>query len=458
MELSAKRGCEEKEEEVVLGLRRRVGNSVGTGRGGSAVREAMAGRSVRVGGGVVSPILPPEKVQESASVPTCPYVLWIKERETCIPPPEHQSRSTYQHPPGPSRRSNTRITSNTLSFANASTVMAPEGPAPITATRFAGMFLSSRIVFTSQNTTRTEKREEKRRGKKREKGFGLVYGMEGPSVSLHNVTPCQHLSPNRRWMRTYSCTVQCTFLKVPSPSSLTSRDPVICSTRLTQEISLLQRDDLHRKAGYCLSFSSVAGFPEGNRNNLGPNVYIERAKGTSEDKTPLGRPPGGDGVIACRDCSIRPPTEPPTTTVLGTVYILPISVHARLCIGAGDAIRLSVQVSKQSSRDCRTSTGHRNGQPCTCPERSKSKQASCDPTSSRRLAIPIHVLVGLRTIHVEKHPKTSHVANIALSLSHTVRTAFAPPSFQQTEGFIIHNVKQMQKKMRQAHLCTSTIS
>lgn len=40
----------------------------------------------------------------------------------------------YQHPPGASRRSNTRMVSNTFSCARASMVMAPAGPAPITAT------------------------------------------------------------------------------------------------------------------------------------------------------------------------------------------------------------------------------------------------------------------------------------------------------------------------------------
>lgn len=57
---------------------------------------------------------------------------------------EKQKDMPYQHPPGPSRRSNTLITSKTFSLASASTVIAPEGPAPMTATRFAllaGMIL-----------------------------------------------------------------------------------------------------------------------------------------------------------------------------------------------------------------------------------------------------------------------------------------------------------------------------
>lgn len=45
----------------------------------------------------------------------------------------------YQQPPGPSRRSNTLITSNVFSCARASTAMAPEGPAPMTATRLTGI-------------------------------------------------------------------------------------------------------------------------------------------------------------------------------------------------------------------------------------------------------------------------------------------------------------------------------
>lgn len=72
MELSAKRGCrdvagdggeegeeeEEEEEEEGFGFFFwRVGNSAGMATGGSAVRAARAGRLVRFGGGVVSPIL-----------------------------------------------------------------------------------------------------------------------------------------------------------------------------------------------------------------------------------------------------------------------------------------------------------------------------------------------------------------------------------------------------------------
>lgn len=59
MELSAKRGCCEGEEEEAegLGIRWRVGSSIGTAMGGSAVREARAARLVRFGGGLVSPIL-----------------------------------------------------------------------------------------------------------------------------------------------------------------------------------------------------------------------------------------------------------------------------------------------------------------------------------------------------------------------------------------------------------------
>lgn len=49
------------------------------------------------------------------------------------------SACAYQQPPGPSRRSNTLITSNAFSRARASTAMAPEGPAPMTATRLTGI-------------------------------------------------------------------------------------------------------------------------------------------------------------------------------------------------------------------------------------------------------------------------------------------------------------------------------
>lgn len=45
----------------------------------------------------------------------------------------------YQQPPGPSRRSNTLMTSNAFSCARASTVMAPEAPAPMTAMRLTGI-------------------------------------------------------------------------------------------------------------------------------------------------------------------------------------------------------------------------------------------------------------------------------------------------------------------------------
>lgn len=43
---------------------------------------------------------------------------------------------TYQHPPGPSRRSKTLIRSKVFSCTKASTAIAPAGPAPMTATRF----------------------------------------------------------------------------------------------------------------------------------------------------------------------------------------------------------------------------------------------------------------------------------------------------------------------------------
>lgn len=49
------------------------------------------------------------------------------------------SACAYQQPPGPSRRSNTLITSNVFSCARASTAMAALGPAPITATRLTGI-------------------------------------------------------------------------------------------------------------------------------------------------------------------------------------------------------------------------------------------------------------------------------------------------------------------------------
>lgn len=50
---------------------------------------------------------------------------------------------THQQPPGASLLSNTRMTSNAFSFANASMVMAPPGPKPITATRFTGAMVSN---------------------------------------------------------------------------------------------------------------------------------------------------------------------------------------------------------------------------------------------------------------------------------------------------------------------------
>lgn len=95
------------------------GKEGGRGIGGSAVRAAKEVKSRSVGGGAVSPIL--------ASAFSFGTKLgrsrWL-------------SRRTHQQPPAASLRSNTRITSNACSFTNASSVIAPEGPAPMTATRF----------------------------------------------------------------------------------------------------------------------------------------------------------------------------------------------------------------------------------------------------------------------------------------------------------------------------------
>lgn len=144
MELSAKRGCCDGNDED-LGFRWRVGSAVGTATGGSAVREAMAVRLVRFGGGVVSPILKvlvflPSISNQNQSSHIRPSV--------CVN--DRSRKFSYQHPPGPSRRSNTLITSNTPSFISASTVIAPEGPAPMTATRLAGMIRSALRAKVSQ--------------------------------------------------------------------------------------------------------------------------------------------------------------------------------------------------------------------------------------------------------------------------------------------------------------------
>lgn len=54
--------------------------------------------------------------------------------------------ATHQQPPGPSRRSKTRIVLKQFSRASASTAMAPDGPAPMTATRLAGLMVGMAFV------------------------------------------------------------------------------------------------------------------------------------------------------------------------------------------------------------------------------------------------------------------------------------------------------------------------
>jgi hypothetical protein len=54
-----------------------------------------------------------------------------------------REKGTYQHPPGASRRSKTRMRSNAFSLARASIVMAPAGPVPMIATRLTVTILSN---------------------------------------------------------------------------------------------------------------------------------------------------------------------------------------------------------------------------------------------------------------------------------------------------------------------------
>lgn len=71
----------------------------------------------------------------------------VMSRDSLIP-------KTHQHPPGPSRLSKTRMRSNVFSCANASTAMAPAGPAPMTATLLTddkdGMFSTTTTVKVVQ--------------------------------------------------------------------------------------------------------------------------------------------------------------------------------------------------------------------------------------------------------------------------------------------------------------------